>query len=212
MGPAWACAPAPELAREVCAAEAALASAGLDVGLLLARLAAEPTSARLRYAAAGPVADGDRLLRLRGLQRRVPLLAPLDHHYVASLFGVRPDPWTGRPALHEGVDLAGLAGAPVVAPAPGRVVAVGWDDSMGRLVEIDHGLGLRTLYAHLESVSVGNRPGGCLSPAPRHAGLDRAVEWPPSALRGAAQRPPARSGKAVRGGAPPGRRLDRPIR
>ena len=56
--------------------------------------------------------------------------------------------------MHYGIDLAGVYHSPVRATAPGVVVRVGWNGSYGRVVEIDHGLGLRTRYGHLHRILV----------------------------------------------------------
>ncbi|MDX1484263.1 MAG: M23 family metallopeptidase [Alphaproteobacteria bacterium] len=85
---------------------------------------------------------------------RLPLIAPVDHYYVASRFGKRRDPINRRWAMHFGVDLAGVYRSPILATAPGRVVKVGWNGNYGRIVEIDHGLGIRTRYGHLRRAQV----------------------------------------------------------
>ncbi|MGF1462980.1 MAG: M23 family metallopeptidase [Maricaulaceae bacterium] len=69
-------------------------------------------------------------------------------------FGPRLDPFTRRPASHPGMDFAAHYGAPVAAAAPGRVAFVGWQGGYGRVVEIDHGLGFKTRYAHLSKALV----------------------------------------------------------
>ena len=84
----------------------------------------------------------------------LPLTAPLESYRVTSGFGDRTDPFNGEPALHEGIDLIGPLRSPVLSTAPGRVVFAGRKGSYGRMVEIDHGLGIRTRYAHLQSIAV----------------------------------------------------------
>ena len=71
-----------------------------------------------------------------------------------SDFGKRIDPINGRLAMHEGVDLTSGPGAQVLATAPGVVVFAGWNGTYGKMVEIDHGMGVRTRYAHLKSIVV----------------------------------------------------------
>jgi murein DD-endopeptidase MepM/ murein hydrolase activator NlpD len=96
--------------------------------------------------------------RLRLVESYVPLAAPLpDHPAVTSPFGSRIDPFFGRPALHTGVDLRENYGAPVRATANGTVVFASADGGYGNMVEIDHGNGLTTRYAHLSRFEV--RPG-----------------------------------------------------
>ncbi len=88
------------------------------------------------------------------LLRALPLVAPLKRYRVTSGFGPRRDPLNGRNARHEGLDLAAVPGAPVLSTAPGVVREVGWQGDYGRLVEVDHGFGLRTRYAHLSKATV----------------------------------------------------------
>lgn len=90
----------------------------------------------------------ERVLESRSLAQRVlPKGRPVSPAYVSSSFGERVDPFTGRTAVHEGVDFAGPRGAPVVAVAPGLVTWSGPRGGYGRMVEIDHG-DLVTRYAH----------------------------------------------------------------
>ena len=78
-----------------------------------------------------------------------PLAAPVDGPYRhTSPYGRRIDPFTRRLAFHAGSDFAAYRNAPIVAPAPGRVVYAGWRAGYGRTVEIDHGYGFRTRYGH----------------------------------------------------------------
>ncbi len=91
---------------------------------------------------------------LRSLLKRVPLVSPVDFYHQASPFGVRRDPFTKKKAMHYGVDLAGWRGAPVFATAPGKVVFAGRKGRYGKMVEIDHGYGIRTRYGHLLKVLV----------------------------------------------------------
>ncbi|MGE0163505.1 MAG: peptidoglycan DD-metalloendopeptidase family protein [Dongiaceae bacterium] len=96
----------------------------------------------------------DRWGRLQLVLRSLPLATPLDAYTVMSGFGERKDPINGKRALHAGIDLKNRVGTPVLATAPGTVVYAGWMRDYGRIVEIDHGLGIRTRYAHLKSISV----------------------------------------------------------
>jgi murein DD-endopeptidase MepM/ murein hydrolase activator NlpD len=68
--------------------------------------------------------------------------------YITSRFGVRKDPITGRTSAHRGVDFAGKRGTPILAVADGLVIASETRSGYGRLVEIRHGDGLVTRYAH----------------------------------------------------------------
>ncbi len=71
-----------------------------------------------------------------------------------SGFGVRSDPFLGRPAMHTGLDFRAATGDPVRATANGKVVSSGWMGGYGRMVEIDHGNGLSTRYGHLSEIHV----------------------------------------------------------
>jgi len=80
-----------------------------------------------------------------------PILGP-----VTSGFGEREDPilGNGEGEFHKGIDIGSPDGTPVHAPADGRVIKAGWGTGYGREIEIDHGNGIVTLYAHLEGFNV----------------------------------------------------------
>lgn len=86
---------------------------------------------------------------LRRILRTLPLAPPTDHYRLASGFGKRRDPITRRWAMHYGLDLSGPFKSAVRATAAGVVTYAGRKGPYGRLVEIDHGLGISTRYAHL---------------------------------------------------------------
>jgi murein DD-endopeptidase MepM/ murein hydrolase activator NlpD len=93
--------------------------------------------------------------RLRRVLPHVPLRKPLPGAPdVTSGFGVRIDPFLGRPAMHTGIDLRDDYGAPVRATAAGRVVTAEWTGGYGKMVELDHGSGLTSRYGHLSAISV----------------------------------------------------------
>ncbi len=71
-----------------------------------------------------------------------------------SGFGVRFDPFNGRPAVHQGQDFAAPLNSPIYATAPGVVSYVGVRSGYGNVVEIDHGRGFKTRFAHLNSMAV----------------------------------------------------------
>jgi murein DD-endopeptidase MepM/ murein hydrolase activator NlpD len=71
-----------------------------------------------------------------------------------SGFGVRTDPFLGRPAMHTGLDFRASTGDPVRVTANGKVVSAGWAGGYGRMVEVDHGNGLATRYGHLSEINV----------------------------------------------------------
>ncbi len=78
----------------------------------------------------------------------VPGGRPVESGYISSLYGQRTDPFDGRNAFHSGVDFAGIAGTRVLAAADGIVSHAGVDGGYGRLVEITHGNGFVSRYAH----------------------------------------------------------------
>jgi murein DD-endopeptidase MepM/ murein hydrolase activator NlpD len=68
---------------------------------------------------------------------------------------VRFDPFTGRPAFHSGLDFAGSFSTPIYSTAPGVVSFTGVRTGYGNTIEIDHGGGFKTRYAHLQAIAVG---------------------------------------------------------
>jgi murein DD-endopeptidase MepM/ murein hydrolase activator NlpD len=73
---------------------------------------------------------------------------PVTSGYISSMFGNRTDPFTGRAAFHKGVDFAGREGSEVVAVASGVVIWSGDRYGYGQMVEVNHGNGYVTRYAH----------------------------------------------------------------
>lgn len=74
--------------------------------------------------------------------------------WFTSKFGYRVSPFTGRPALHAGLDIAAAPGSPVYAPADGVVTFAGYDESYGKMVTVDHGYGVTTRFGHNAQVYV----------------------------------------------------------
>jgi len=85
--------------------------------------------------------------------KNMPSIWPVQG-WITSGFGYRRDPFTGARTMHEGLDIVAPAGAPIAATADGRVVYAGWKSGWGRVVEIDHGFGIRTFYGHCRSLRV----------------------------------------------------------
>jgi murein DD-endopeptidase MepM/ murein hydrolase activator NlpD len=83
---------------------------------------------------------------------------PVHQGFISSYFGQRQDPFTGEEAIHKGVDFAGNLGDEVVAVAAGVVTWAGARAGYGKLIEISHGNGFTTRYAHNQRslVSVGD--------------------------------------------------------
>ena len=71
-----------------------------------------------------------------------------------SSYGYRRDPFNGMLAFHSGIDFRGAYGQAILAAAPGKVGYVGPRQGYGNVVEIDHGKGLMTRYAHLSGYEV----------------------------------------------------------
>ena len=94
---------------------------------------------------------------LRDAAEQLPLARPTANGGKSSGFGVRFDPFTHRPAFHSGLDFAGGFLTPVLSTAPGVVSFTGVRSGYGNTVEIDHGRGFKTRYAHLQAIAV--RPG-----------------------------------------------------
>lgn len=151
-------------------AEELLALTGLDVDELLSRQGVLPVGQGGPFVAATPVSGStvdqfsatvaaldlhmDRWEGLQQMLKALPLSAPIDNSYITSGFGQRLDPFTKKLARHDGVDFAGRPRTPVFVPAPGEVVFAGRRGGYGKMIEIDHGYGVHTRYAHLGTILV----------------------------------------------------------
>jgi murein DD-endopeptidase MepM/ murein hydrolase activator NlpD len=89
----------------------------------------------------------------RSLFASTPSLWPV-RGWVTSRFGVRTSPFSGIEKFHEGIDIAAQTGTPVVAAADGLVIRAGFGTGYGNMVEISHGYGIKTLYAHNSRLNV----------------------------------------------------------
>ena len=155
----------------ISALERTLVVAGLDIPLMLERVLGE----RLEFSGGvgGPllVVDDEpgsetgeklaeveqRLLKLQGLQglmKHLPFAAPLNEFRLTSGFGRRRDPFTNQLAMHPGQDFASRNKNPIHVTAPGTVAFVGWKGGYGKVVEVDHGFGIRTRFAHMSRIYV----------------------------------------------------------
>ena len=109
----------------------------------------EPFAIRIRHAA-------DNLSEMRSLADvadDMPFNRPTQAR-TTSGFGVRFDPFNGRPAVHQGQDFAAPLNTPIYSTAPGIVSFAGVRSGYGNTVEIDHGRGFKTRFAHLTSMTV----------------------------------------------------------
>jgi murein DD-endopeptidase MepM/ murein hydrolase activator NlpD len=92
------------------------------------------------------------LARMNALERSlagIPQVLPASLEFISSGFGYRADPFNGGAAFHAGLDFRGPIGAPIHAAAKGKVSFAGVKQGYGNVIEIDHGNGLLTRYAHM---------------------------------------------------------------
>ena len=94
------------------------------------------------------------LLTQSSITSSIPSGKPAQSGWVSSFYGKRIDPFTGKKAFHRGVDVAGKSGTGVIAVADGMVTWIGERGGYGGLVEIDHGNGYVTRYAHNKTIKV----------------------------------------------------------
>jgi murein DD-endopeptidase MepM/ murein hydrolase activator NlpD len=135
-----------------------LASTGIDVEKLIGRVAVAQNQGG-PYIALDKTAkrlgeDDARNEELQKIIKTLPLAAPLPHYTIESGFGGRADPFTHKPGFHAGLDFAAPYRSPVYSTAPGTVVFAGSKTDYGKVVEVDHGHGFVTRYAHLHRVTV----------------------------------------------------------
>lgn len=99
-----------------------------------------------------------RWVALKEVLRALPLSLPVDYYHLTSDYGPRTDPVNKRRSMHHGLDMAGWMKSSIWSAAPGTVVYSGKKGRYGNVVEIDHGFGIRTRYAHLHKnlVEVGD--------------------------------------------------------
>ena len=100
---------------------------------------------------------------------KLPFARPTTATPQTSSYGVRFDPFTRRPAFHSGLDFAGSTNSPIYATAPGVVSFTGVRSGYGNTIEIDHGRGFKTRYAHLQAIGV--RPGQRVAVGTRIGGM-----------------------------------------
>jgi murein DD-endopeptidase MepM/ murein hydrolase activator NlpD len=88
------------------------------------------------------------LLNTSANKKFLPTLSPIEDGWFSSNFGWRIDPFTGQKGFHEGIDFPADAGTPIVAAASGKVIFADVHPQYGKMIEIDHGNGLVSRYAH----------------------------------------------------------------
>lgn len=98
---------------------------------------------------------GQSLARMDALETglaSLPQVSPAHVAFISSSYGYRSDPFTGASAFHAGLDFPGPIGSPIYAAAKGKVIFAGQRQGYGNCVEISHGNGLMTRYAHLSGL------------------------------------------------------------
>lgn len=90
-----------------------------------------------------------RLLEKRVRERLLPTTLPVKDAFIGSVFGYRSDPFSGSKAIHEGIDFNAEVGTPVYAAAAGVVISADYHPEYGNMIDVDHGEGLSSRYAHL---------------------------------------------------------------
>ena len=95
-----------------------------------------------------------RLDTVRRNARKLPIAIPAPGAEITSKFGNRRDPFLSRLAFHGGIDFRVKSGTPVYSSGSGKVIHAGRNGGYGKMVEIDHGNGITTRYAHLSRVTV----------------------------------------------------------
>jgi len=95
-----------------------------------------------------------RLDTVRRHARKLPIGIPAPGREITSRYGNRRDPFLGRLAFHGGIDFRTPTGTPIYSTGTGIVVHAGRNGGYGKMVEIDHGNGITTRYAHLSAVEV----------------------------------------------------------
>jgi murein DD-endopeptidase MepM/ murein hydrolase activator NlpD len=100
----------------------------------------------------------EHLFKQSSLLASTPTVLP-SRGWITSNFGKRIDPFTGRVHMHKGMDIANRVGTPIFAPADGIVTKIKRMASLGELIEVSHGYGMKTRYSHLSKsfVNVGQK-------------------------------------------------------
>jgi len=96
----------------------------------------------------------DDLALMSRIVGNLPLATPIQNAEEQSTFGHRIDPFNGHLAFHSGLDLSGPIGSKIYSTADGKVIAAGRNGGYGNDIDIDHGYGITTRYAHLSEILV----------------------------------------------------------
>jgi len=143
-----------------------LADLGLDLGKIAPSLPPRATGGPFVAATASSLSAFDRQIyrvklvrgqveRLTRTMGAVPIRKPMTGELEwTSGFGMRQDPFVRGPAMHTGLDIRADTGEAARATATGTVTMAGWNGGYGKMVEVDHGNGFATRYAHLSAIDV----------------------------------------------------------
>lgn len=149
--------------------EKIVAMTGLNVDKLLGRIESDGIGQGGPFIAASAEQPGEdeldktmilldtNMTRWEGVKevlRALPLSLPVDYYRLTSRFGTRTDPVNKKRSIHYGLDMAGAVNTSIYAPAPGTVIYSGPKGRYGNVVEVDHGFGIITRYAHLNKTLV----------------------------------------------------------
>ncbi len=147
--------------RRAMKAASAIRKLGLNPGAMLAALD-DPGAQGGPFLSLATSGDGEldqrferlglSLARMSALERSlagIPQVLPASLEFISSGFGYRSDPFNGGAAFHAGLDFKGPIGAPIHAAAKGVVSFAGVKQGYGNCIEVDHGNGLMTRYAHM---------------------------------------------------------------
>nr|MEE4268965.1 M23 family metallopeptidase [Candidatus Krumholzibacteria bacterium] len=96
----------------------------------------------------------DTLGARESMRAKIPSIRPTDTGWLSSRFGFRNDPFTGKQTFHRGLDFSVPAGTDVRVTGTGKVVAVQQQRGLGKVVKVDHGNDVMTVYAHLDRILV----------------------------------------------------------
>lgn len=136
--------------RAVAQADAAAAALILATPALAQRVNGEASDSRFRSLfSAWQQMDGPRAAAIA-----IPSRRPVDAMSLTSHFGIRNDPFNGRRARHNGIDIPNPVGAPVYASADGVIGRAQRLGGYGNYVEIEHGNSIETRYGHLSQILV----------------------------------------------------------
>ncbi|HYG26104.1 MAG TPA: M23 family metallopeptidase [Caulobacteraceae bacterium] len=123
------------------------------------RLAASAVALLGAAAIVGGVVDQKAEASVTETVEMISFANPVPGHKINSPFGFRRLPWEKKERLHAGIDIAAPKGSPVVATTDGIVLTVGTSPTYGNFVEVAHGNGLTSKYAHLTGAVAGVEPG-----------------------------------------------------